>query len=72
MSLSAYFVVADARTASLQIILDKVVLTSCTTAVSFEMGFEDASLLKKDTFMMWMVDADGNAMFCALFYQHNT
>ena len=63
MSLTEYFIVADARSASLRIMVDKVALTSCTTAAAFEKGFEDALPLKRDTLMMWMSDADGIAIF---------
>ena len=63
MSLSEYLFVAEARSASLQIMVDKLALTSCTTAADFKKGFEDALSLKKDTLMMWMSDADGTATF---------
>ena len=52
MSLSAYFIVIDERTASLLIMLDEVALISCTNAVAFEKGFEYTSPLKGDTLMM--------------------
>ena len=63
MSLLEYFIVAEARSASLRIMVDKVAIASCTTAAAFEKGFEDALSLKKDTLMMWMSDADGTAIF---------
>ena len=65
MSLSAYFIVVDARTASLRKMLDKAALTYCTIAFSFEKGFKDTSPLKRDMLMMWMADVDGTAiLFC--------
>ena len=70
MLLSSFFVVSDAQTAPLQIILDKVALTSYTTEVSFENGFKDTSPSKKYTLMMLMADADDTPMF--YFFQHNT
>ena len=64
MSLSAYFIVADEHTVSLQIIIDKVALSYYKTAVAFEKGFNDTYQLKSDVLMMWMADADGTAVFC--------
>ena len=61
--LSEYLFVAEARSASLQIMVDKVELASCTTVAAFKKSFEDALSLKRDTLMMWMSDADGNAIF---------
>ena len=47
MWLSAYFIVADERTASLLIMIDEVALTSGTNAVAFEKGFEYTSPFEK-------------------------
>ena len=63
MLLSEYLIVAESRSSSLSIMVDKVALTSCTTAAASEKGFEDALSLKRDTLMMWMSDADGTEIF---------
>ena len=63
MSLTAYFIVDDAQTPYLQILNNKVVLTSCTTAVDFENCFKDTSPLIRVTLMMWIAAADGNDIF---------
>ena len=52
MSLSEYFIVDDARTASLRMIIDKLALTSFTTEVDFENYFKDTPPLKRGTLMM--------------------
>ena len=72
MLLSEYFIFANALTASLRIMLDKVLLTSCTTSVAFEKGFDDTPPFKMDLLMMWMADEDGTNMFCAFVPHKNT
>ena len=72
MLLSSYFIVADSQTASLQIMLNNIALTSCTTAVDFETVFDDTHPFKRDTLMIFISDADGTAIFCAFLSQHNT